>query len=48
MKTLSLVVSSVILLCACGDRVQGLDAEYSALDDIIARLDALVAEEVAR
>ena len=27
------------------DRVQGLDAEYSALDDIIARLDALVAEE---
>jgi hypothetical protein len=24
MKTLSLVVSSVILLCACGDRVQGL------------------------
>jgi len=30
------------------DRVQGLDAEYSALDDIIARLDALVAEEVAR
>ena len=30
------------------DRVQGLDAEYSALDDIIARLDALVAAEVAR
>ncbi len=29
------------------DRVQGLEAEYSALDDIIARLDALVDEDTS-